>query len=164
MLMKITVSQLAPWTQFELLHLEKWEPKLFFMTNFMNIWAINDGQKLITLRLWHKHSCLWIMVTIHRAQRWWGDTLHCLSLHRCLLSTGHLEMLTGMEMAPLTRPAISISSSSRNVGHFITRKAWLKEDRSRKENYRLGFLTPAPLTFGAGVGEQQGLSSALSKI
>lgn len=91
MLMKIMISQLTPWTQFELLHLEKWETKQFFMTNFMNIQAINDGQKLITLRLWHKHSCLWIMVTMCRAQRWWGGT-SCLCTGACSASaSGNAE-------------------------------------------------------------------------
>lgn len=70
-----------------------------------------------------------------------------LSLHKCLPSTGYLEMLRGMEMAPLTRPAIFILSSSSNAGHFITRRTWPEEDRTQKERYGSVFLTSAPLTF-----------------
>lgn len=83
-MMKIMLSQLAPWTQFELPNLEPWEPKQFFKTNFANIWAMNDGQKLISLGLWHKHSCLWVMMTVRRALRIWRDTSHCLFLGDCL--------------------------------------------------------------------------------
>ena len=79
-MMKIMLSQLAPWTQFELPNLEKWEPKRLFKTNFANIWAMNDGQKFISLSLWYKHSYLWVMVTVRRALRNWGDTSHCLFL------------------------------------------------------------------------------------
>lgn len=78
------LSQLAPWTQFELPNLETWEPKQFFNTNFANTWAMNDGQKLISLGLWHRHSCLWVMMTVRRARRNWRDTSHCLFLGCCL--------------------------------------------------------------------------------
>lgn len=43
-MMKIMLSQLAPWTQFELPNLEKWEPKRLFKTNFPNIQVMNDGE------------------------------------------------------------------------------------------------------------------------
>lgn len=58
---------------------------------------------------------------------------HFLSLHRCVLSISQLEMLRGMEMAPSTRPAISILSRSSNARHFINRRAWPEEDRAWKE-------------------------------
>lgn len=83
-MMKIMLSQLAPWTQFELPNLEKWEPKRLFKTNFPNIQVMNDGQKLISLSLWYKHSCLWVMVTTRRAPRNWGDTSHCFFLGNSL--------------------------------------------------------------------------------
>ena len=73
------------------------------------------------------------------------------SLHSCLLSTGHLEMLTGMEMEPLARPALSISRRGSNAGHFITRRT-LPEDRARREKCRSRFPTSAPLIFGVGWG------------
>lgn len=61
-------------------------------------------------------------------------------------------MLTGMEMEPLARPALSISRRGSNAGHFITRRTLPEEDRARKEKCRSRFPTSAPLIFGVGWG------------
>lgn len=77
MLVKITVSQLAPWTQFEVLRLGKRHDQL--CEHPSNKWWSE-------VNLFESLAQAWlsmVMMTMCKAQRWWGGASHCVCTGTC---------------------------------------------------------------------------------